>query len=122
MCCWPTRLRIATHLLILHAMISRTGGGRQPAFGRSIDLRGNEGVAAAIQQSSRQVNVLALNAGRVVGSPFLETALMAGDDKVVAGSVKNLLQTIAARLAPEQFEAATPLVPSCTKPKDLEEE
>jgi hypothetical protein len=68
------------------------------------------------------VNVLALNARRVVGGPFLETALMAGDDKVVTGSVKNLLQTIAARLAPEQFEAATPLVPSCTKPKDLEEE
>ena len=66
------------------------------------------------------MNVLALNAGRVVGSPFLETALMAGDDKVVAGSVKNLLQTIAARLAPEQFKAARHA--AYTKPKDLEEE
>jgi hypothetical protein len=39
--------------------------------------------------------------------------LMAGDDKVVTGSVKNLLQTIAARLAPEQFEAARHA--GCTK-------
>jgi hypothetical protein len=48
------------------------------------------------------------------------TALMAGDDKVVAGSVKNLLQTIAARLAPEQFNAARHA--AYTKPKDLEKE
>jgi hypothetical protein len=41
-------------------------------------------------------------------------------DKVVAGSVKNLLQTIAARLAPEQFKAARHA--AYTKPKDLEEE
>jgi short-subunit dehydrogenase len=199
---------------------------------------GNEGVAAAIQQSGRPVDVLALNAGRVVGGPFLETdlerdlaliqlnigsvvhlskrllpamvtrgegrvlitssiaatmpgpyyatyaasksfllsfaeairyelkdtgvsvtavlpgpthteifdragmhdtrvnlgpkddpavvaqdaykALMAGDDKVVAGSVKNLLQTMAARLAPEQFKAARHAV--YTKPDDLKEE
>jgi short-subunit dehydrogenase len=199
---------------------------------------GNEGVAAAIQQSGRPVDVLALNAGRVVGGPFLETdlerdlaliqlnigsvvhlakrllpamvtrgegrvlitssiaatmpgpyyatyaasksyllsfaeavryelkdtgvsvtallpgptdteifdragmqdtqvaqgpkddpaevaqdafkALMAGDDKVVAGSVKNLLQTMMARLAPEQFKAARHAV--YTKPEDLEEE
>jgi uncharacterized protein len=199
---------------------------------------GNEGVAAAIQQSGRPVDVLALNAGRVVGGPFLETdlerdlaliqlnigsvvhlakrllpamvsrgegrvlitssiaatmpgpyyatyaasksfllsfaeairyelkdtgvsvtavlpgptdteifdragmhdtrvnlgpkddpavvaqdafkALMAGDDKVVAGSVKNLLQTMAARVAPEQFKAARHAV--YTKPEDLEKE
>jgi uncharacterized protein len=48
------------------------------------------------------------------------TAVMAGDDKVVGGSVKNLLQTIAARLAPEQFKAARQA--AYTKPKDLEEE
>jgi hypothetical protein len=47
-------------------------------------------------------------------------AVMAGDDKVVGGSVKNLLQTIAARLAPEQFKAARQA--AYTKPKDLEEE
>jgi hypothetical protein len=47
-------------------------------------------------------------------------ALMAGDDKVVAGSVKNLLQTIAARLAPEQFKTARHA--AHTKPKNLEEE
>ena len=47
-------------------------------------------------------------------------ALIAGDDKVVAGSVKNLLQTMAARLAPEQFKAARHAAQ--TKPKDLEEE
>jgi uncharacterized protein len=47
-------------------------------------------------------------------------ALMAGDDKVVAGSVKNLLQTMAARLSPEQFKAAQHAAQ--TKPKDLEEE
>lgn len=70
------------------------------------------------------MDVLALNARRVVGGPFLEMALMAGDDKVVTGSVKNLLQTIAARLARPSSSRppGTPLVPSCTKPKDLEEE
>jgi uncharacterized protein len=47
-------------------------------------------------------------------------ALMAGDDKVVAGSVKNLLQATAARLTPEQFKAAQHAAK--TKPKDLEEE
>jgi uncharacterized protein len=47
-------------------------------------------------------------------------ALMAGDDKVVAGSVKNLLQTTAARLTPEQLKAAQHAAK--TKPKDLEEE
>jgi hypothetical protein len=47
-------------------------------------------------------------------------ALMAGDDKVVAGSVKNLLQTMAARVAPEQFKAAQHAAQ--TKPKDLKEE
>ncbi len=47
-------------------------------------------------------------------------ALMAGDDKVVAGSVKNLLQTMAARVSPEQFKAAQHAAQ--TKPKDLEEE
>jgi uncharacterized protein len=46
-------------------------------------------------------------------------ALMAGDDKVVAGSVKNLLQAAAARLAPEQFKAARHAAQ--TKPKDQEE-
>jgi uncharacterized protein len=219
----------------------RLRAGGAAVTGLSADLStfdGNEGVAAAIQQSSRPVDVLALNAGRVVGGPFLETelqhelalielnigsvvhlskrllpamvargegrvlitsliaatmpgpyyatyaasksfllsfaeairyelkdtgvsvtallpgptdtdifdragmqdtqvyqgpkddpavvaqdafkALMAGDDKVVAGSVKNLLQTIAARLAPEQFKAARQAV--YTKPKDLEKE
>jgi hypothetical protein len=43
---------------------------------------------------------------------------MAGDDKVVAGSVKNLLQSVAARLTPEQFKAARHAAQ--TKPKDLE--
>jgi short-subunit dehydrogenase len=45
-------------------------------------------------------------------------ALMAGDDKVVAGSVKNLLQTAAARVSPEKFKAAQHAAQ--TKPKDLE--
>jgi short-subunit dehydrogenase len=45
-------------------------------------------------------------------------ALMAGDDKVVAGSVKNLLQSVAARVAPEKFKAARHAAQ--TKPKDLE--
>jgi short-subunit dehydrogenase len=47
-------------------------------------------------------------------------ALMKGDDKVVAGSVKNLLQTMAARVSPEQFKASQHAAQ--TKPKDLEEE
>jgi uncharacterized protein len=46
-------------------------------------------------------------------------ALMAGDDKVAAGSMKNLLQAAAARLAPEQFKAARHAAQ--TKPKDQEE-
>ena len=45
-------------------------------------------------------------------------ALMAGDDKVVAGSVKNLLQAAAARLAPEKFKAARHAAQ--TKPTDQE--
>jgi uncharacterized protein len=44
-------------------------------------------------------------------------ALMAGDDKVVAGSVKNLLQSVAARVTPEKFKAARHAAQ--TKPKDL---
>lgn len=36
---------------------------------------GNEGVVAAIQQGGRPVDVLALNAGRLVGGPFLEADL-----------------------------------------------
>jgi short-subunit dehydrogenase len=36
---------------------------------------GNEGAAAAIQQGGRPVDILALNAGRTVGGPFLETDL-----------------------------------------------
>ena len=47
-------------------------------------------------------------------------ALMKGDDKVVAGSVKNLLQTAVARVSPERFKAAQHAAQ--TKPKDLEEE
>ena len=47
-------------------------------------------------------------------------ALMAGDDKLVAGSVKNLLTTAAARVTPEKFKAARHAAQ--TKPKDLEEE
>ena len=45
-------------------------------------------------------------------------ALMAGDDKVVAGSVKNLLQATAARVLPEQVKAARHAAQ--TKPKDVE--
>jgi uncharacterized protein len=45
-------------------------------------------------------------------------ALMAGDDKVVAGSVKNLLQSVAARVTPERFKAARHAAQ--TKPKDLD--
>jgi uncharacterized protein len=45
-------------------------------------------------------------------------AVMAGDDKVVAGSVKNLLQSVAARVVPEKFKAARHA--ARTKPKDLE--
>jgi uncharacterized protein len=219
----------------------RLRAGGAAVTGLQADLatyEGNEGVAAAIQQSGRPIDVLALNAGRVVGGPFLETelerdlaliqlnvgsvvhlskrllpamvdrgvgrllitssvaatmpgpyyatyaasksfllsfaeairyelketgvsvtallpgptdtelfdragmqntpvaqgpkddpaevakdafkALMKGDDKVVAGSVKNLLQTMAARVSPEQFKAAQHAAQ--TKPKDLEEE
>jgi uncharacterized protein len=47
-------------------------------------------------------------------------ALMAGDDKVVAGSGKNLLQTAAARVVPDKFKAARHAAQ--TKPKDLDEE
>ena len=36
---------------------------------------GNESVAAAVQRDGRPVDVLALNAGIVVGGPFLETKL-----------------------------------------------
>jgi uncharacterized protein len=54
--------------------------------------------------------------GKVARDAF--KALMAGDDKVVAGSVKNLLQSVAARLTPEQFKAARHA--ARTKPKDLE--
>jgi short-subunit dehydrogenase len=46
-------------------------------------------------------------------------AVMAGDDKVVAGSVKNLLQTAATRVASEKFKARHA---AHTKPKDIEEE
>jgi uncharacterized protein len=46
------------------------------------------------------------------------TALMAGDDKVVAGSVKNLLQATAARVLPEELKAARHAAQ--TKPKDVE--
>jgi uncharacterized protein len=45
-------------------------------------------------------------------------AVMAGDDKVVAGSVKNLLQSVAARVVPDKFKAARHATQ--TKPKDLE--
>jgi uncharacterized protein len=45
-------------------------------------------------------------------------ALMAGDDKVVPGSVKNLLQSVAARVTPEKFKAARHAAQ--TKPKDVE--
>jgi uncharacterized protein len=45
-------------------------------------------------------------------------ALMAGDDRVVAGSLKNLLQSVAARVTPEKFKAARHAAQ--TKPKDLE--
>ncbi|HEU4908308.1 MAG TPA: SDR family NAD(P)-dependent oxidoreductase [Propionibacteriaceae bacterium] len=47
-------------------------------------------------------------------------ALMDGDHKVVAGSVKNRLQTAVARVSPEGFKAAQHAAQ--TKPKDLEEE
>jgi uncharacterized protein len=45
-------------------------------------------------------------------------AVMAGDDKVVAGSVRNLFQSVAARVVPEKFKAARHA--DQTKPKDLE--
>jgi short-subunit dehydrogenase len=45
-------------------------------------------------------------------------ALMAGDDKVVAGSVKNLVQATAARLLPDELKAARHAAQ--TKPKDVE--
>jgi len=45
------------------------------------------------------------------------TALMAGDDKVVAGSVKNRLQAAAARVLPDQAKAAAHAAQ--TKPKDV---
>jgi uncharacterized protein len=45
-------------------------------------------------------------------------AVMAGDDKVVAGSVKNLFQSVAARVVPDKFKAARHAAQ--TKPKDLE--
>lgn len=45
-------------------------------------------------------------------------ALMDGTDKVVAGSVKNRLQTAAARVLPEKAKAATHAAQ--TKPKDVE--
>jgi short-subunit dehydrogenase len=64
---------------------------------------GNEGVAAAIQQGGRSVDILALNAGRVVGGPFLETDL-ASDLALIqlnVGSVfhlsKRLLPAMVAR-------------------------
>jgi NAD(P)-dependent dehydrogenase (short-subunit alcohol dehydrogenase family) len=56
--------------------------------------------------------------GASSGIGFAFKALMAGDDKVVAGSVKNLLQTAAARVAPEQFKAARHAAQ--TKPHDLD--
>jgi short-subunit dehydrogenase len=45
-------------------------------------------------------------------------ALMAGEDKVVAGSAKNRLQSLAARVTPEKFKAARHAAQ--TKPKDLD--
>ena len=45
-------------------------------------------------------------------------ALMAGDDKVMAGSVKNLLQATAARVLPDELKAASHAAQ--TKPKDVE--
>jgi short-subunit dehydrogenase len=46
-------------------------------------------------------------------------ALMAGDDKVIAGSVKNLIQATATRVVPEKFKAARHAAQ--TKPNDLNE-
>jgi short-subunit dehydrogenase len=46
-------------------------------------------------------------------------ALIAGDDKIVPGSVKNLLQALATRVVPDQLKAARHAAQ--TKPKDLEE-
>jgi hypothetical protein len=45
-------------------------------------------------------------------------ALLAGDDKVASGSVKNLLQEVVARLTPEHFKAER--LAAQTKPDDLE--
>jgi short-subunit dehydrogenase len=66
-------------------------------------FEGNEAVAAAIQQGGRPVDILALNAGRVVGGPFLETDL-ASDLALIqlnVGSVvhlsKRLLPAMVAR-------------------------
>jgi len=56
----------------------RLRAGGAAVTGLQADLAtydGNEGVAAAIQQGGRPVDILALNAGRGVGGPFLETDL-----------------------------------------------
>ena len=54
----------------------RAGGAAVTALQADLStFDGNEGVAAAIQQSSRPVDVLALNAGTGVAGPFLDTAL-----------------------------------------------
>ena len=43
---------------------------------------------------------------------------MAGDDRVIAGPVKNLFQSVAERVASKSFKAAQHAAQ--TKPKDVE--
>ena len=45
-------------------------------------------------------------------------AFMAGDDRVIAGPVKNLFQSVAERVASKSFKAAQHAAQ--TKPKDVE--
>jgi NAD(P)-dependent dehydrogenase (short-subunit alcohol dehydrogenase family) len=64
---------------------------------------GTEGAAAAIQQGGRPVDILALNAGRAVGGPFLEAdlqsdlALIDLNVESVVHMAKRLLPAMVAR-------------------------
>jgi short-subunit dehydrogenase len=64
---------------------------------------GNEGVAAAIQPGGRPVDILALNAGRVVGGPFLETDLESDLALIQlnVGSVVHLSKRLLPAMVPE---------------------
>jgi uncharacterized protein len=69
-------LLVADHGVDEAAERLRAGGAAVTALQADLStFDGNEGVAAAIQQSSKPVDVLALNAGTAVAGPFLDTAL-----------------------------------------------